>query len=419
MKSRQASVKRAGAIHSHSMRMVPVLLAHLAFLALPGHSQSGVPLAKQRVVVVGQKTYFLTSRLKSILVGDFFYNYDHHQNGSPESAIATLTRLGQQEGWTIDLTKDGNTVTAERLSGHQVFFANYISSWASKTAFPIANKAALQDFVENRGGGLFLMHSSGDSRATSNWDWFYQTVQPVHSQSFEPNWYTASLAIPSPSKVHPILEGVSFQGRDTLPFIREQWPQFDQTLTQARPDATVLLAMDGSQCLSGNLPVPCSTSFGFDYNAPGGYPQAWTFPDKKGQVGFFGLAHDMTTMRSMTEPVWDRFFRQFLYYVAGYDTLTAEPPTGAMGRAQPDLNLDPMGITFYSGDQAGVFISRPGGHTVTLLDMAGHKIREIRGNKQPIGYDVGTDLRGAGRGVFILRVAMSGGAVRSKRFFAN
>ena len=36
--------------------------------------------------------------MKSILVGDFFYNFDHHSQNSPQNLISTLQRLGTAEG---------------------------------------------------------------------------------------------------------------------------------------------------------------------------------------------------------------------------------------------------------------------------------------------------------------------------------
>ena len=218
-----------------------------AALALAGavHSQES-SLTRQRTVTVDGKSYVLTSKLKSILVGDFFYNFDHHSGLAPQNMIATLNRLAATEGWTVEVTTDGNAVTAEKLKGHQVFFADYISSWAAAGKFPAANRAAMQDFVEN-GGGLFLMHSSGDSHMDGGWPWFLKDVQPGSSTGFENRYIgvSAPVFVPPESKSHPILEGISFAGSDTVLFPAGDWPVYTKPIAQVKPQAVILLKMDG------------------------------------------------------------------------------------------------------------------------------------------------------------------------------
>ena len=67
----------------------------------------------------------------------------------------------------------------------------------------------------------------------------------------------------------------------------------------------------------------------------------------------------------------------------------------------------------------GVFINRPGRHWVTLFDMAGRKLREIRSAKWPVDYDLASDLEAAGTGVYLLRVSLPGAMVRCKRYFVD
>ncbi len=381
------------------------------------HGQGTPSLAKQRTITVGGKSYVLTSRLKSILVGDFFYNYDHHKNASPQNLIATLQRLGGVEGWTVDVTTDGNAVTAAKLKGYQVFFANYISSWASSNGFPTANRTAVQDFVENQGGGVFIQHSSGDSRAGNNWPWFYNTAHPVeYTGESSRITISAPVFIPQAAKASPIMEGISFAGKDTVIWPQGEWHTFNKIITDIHPEATVLLKMDAVHCTKGGTGTNCGSAY--NYSVPGGYPATWTFPDKKGNIGYFMEAHDLVTMQAMTQAVWDKFYRQFMYYVAGYDTVAVST---ALKPRNADLNfaLDGSGITFHPSDQPGVFINKPGYHMVTLFDMAGHKVKEIKGNQYPVDYDLSADFKGVKAGVYVMRVALANGRVGSKRFFVN
>ncbi len=124
--------------------------------------------------------------------------------------------------------------------------------------------------------------------------------------------------------------------------------------------------------------------------------------------------HDLNIMNSMTTPVWDRFFRQFLYSVAGYDTI----PLISAVKTDLGFRLQASGITFHPSDAPGVLITRPGMHTVSLLAMNARKLKEVRSGASPVDYDFGSDLRGAESGVYVLRVSLPG-METSKRFLVK
>jgi hypothetical protein len=407
---------------NHSMiakiaRPAAMLAAALCLGLAASADAQAVPLAKQRTITKDGKQYMLTSRLKSILVGSFTYGFNHTV-GYP-NLEATLKRIGAAEGWTVDITdpkNNGSEVTAAKLANYQVFFANYISYWAQSGKFPAAAKTAVQDFVEVKGNGVFLMHSSGDSGPSQNWPWFYETVHPVlYNGESSRTDVSAPVAIPTTIKSHPVMEGISFNGKDTVIFPQGEWHTFQKIITDVVPKADVFLRMDGTKCTKGGTGKNCGS--GYNYSVPGGYPASWTFPDKKGTIGYFMEGHDLVTMNAMTQPVWDRFFKQFMYYVAGYDTTLV---TGIAGKTVPEMTdgLDASGITFHPSDQAGVLISKPGSHIVTLFDMAGHKVKELRGSRVPVDYNLGGELKGARTGIYVLRVNVAG-AVRTKRFFIH
>jgi hypothetical protein len=363
-----------------------------------------VPLAKQRVVAVNGKQYMLTSKLKSLLISNFFYHYNH-DIGIP-NMIETMKRIGTAEGWTVDVANTGDEVTATKLRGYQVFFGNYISSWASTNGFPAANKTAVQDWVEKQGGGVFIMHAAGDSRAGTIWPWYYNVAHPVvYTGEIYPR-VPAPVFIPEASRSHPILQGLP---TDTTIWEDGEWHKFSKTITEVYPKADVLYSMNGAKC--AGCPKGSTSSF-IGYDQKGGYPASWTFPAGKGAIGYFMEGHGQVTMNSMTKPVWDRFFKQFMYYIAGYDstqvTTSIQSPAGFI--------LDRSGVSFHPSDEAGVLISRPGAHLVSLFDMAGHRIKEFRGTSSPMDYDLKSEMKAAGKGVYVLRV-ITPGMVRSKRFF--
>jgi hypothetical protein len=390
-------------------------------------------LAEQRTETIGGKQYLLTSHLskkaenktpanaRGVLIGIFTYGFDHTQG--KVNLDSTLQRIGRGEGWTVDRITSGNDVTTAKLANYQVFFGDYISGWTNPT-FPTAGRTALQEFVETAGKGLFVHHSSGDATNTS-WTWFRNFVHPCHYNG-EASRNTASTGKvgvfkgyqTNPSGVgHPILEGIEWGGKDTTTWQNNELHTFDKNILD--PSITPvgfrgLLSLNAATCGTANT---CGNG-GYNYanGASGNWPVSWTFPLKKGTIGYFMEGHDLLTMNSMTQAIWDRYFKQFMYYMAGYDTtaVTAINPNRKDG-AHASYGIDASGITFHPSSQPGVLITKPGQHIVTLYDMSGKKVREERSQVSPVDYDFSADVAGK-RGVYVIRVAASG-ASRTQRLF--
>lgn len=396
---------------NQSMRLAALLVLGLC---LAGLAEAQVPLAKSRVITVGGKQYLLTSRLKSILMGDFYYNYNH--SVATPMLDSTLRQLGRAEGWTVDISKNGTEITAAKLANYQVFFANYISSWASATGFPTANRTAIQNFVETQGGGVFIMHSSGDSRSTSNWPWYYNVAHPVtYTGESSRVGVSAKVGIPTAAKVHPVMEGIGFGTggtSDSVTFTEGEWHWFTRLITVPVPAADIFLRMNPATCKLNNAGSNCGVATGtYNYGtAATGYPASWTFPAAKGRIGYFMEAHDAVTKNSMGTANWDRFFKQFMYWMAGYDTVEVV----SVGRpGQSVLAMDASGISFHPRDP-GVFIGKPGAHSVALYELSGRLIQELRGRKAT-DYNLTQYLKGAKHGVYVVRVSVAG-RIQSRRY---
>lgn len=391
-----------------------VLAAFLAASLAGTAGAQAVPLAKERVVTVDGKQYKLTSKLKKILMGDFFYNYNHTDGTT--NLDSTLTRIGRAEGWTVDIIKCNSTsacatsaaaVTTTKLADYQVFFANYISSWASASGFPQASRSAVQDFVENKGGGVFIMHSSGDSRSGGNWPWYYSTLMPVaYTGESSRTTVSAKVGINPAAKTHPIMEGISFTGTsspDTTVWTQGEWHTFSGNITTKVADANILMKMNPATCTKGGTGTNCGTATStYNYGAvPGGYSATWTFPDGKGNVGYFMEGHDLVTMNGMGQANWDRFFKQFMYYIAGYDTVEVT----AVGRPTDEqLVLDRSGVSFHA-NEPGVLITAPGGHAVALYDLSGRQLKRVVSRKVPVDYNFSDFVpRASKQGVYLLKV---------------
>jgi len=387
-----------------------VLASALVVAATGTAMAQTTPLAKERTITANGKSYLLKSRLKAILIGSFTYGFNHTV-GSP-NLESTLKRIGTAEGWTVDVATNGDDVTAAKLGGYQVFFANFISSIAQSGSFK--GEKAVQDFVEVGGNGAFVMHSSGDSRQSTNWPWFYSTWHPcIYTGESSRTDVSAPIFVPAAMKTHPVMEGISFNGKDTTVVQQGEFHTFQKLINTVRPDAEILMRMDGTKCTKGGSGTNCGLNYP-NYSTPGGYPIAWTFKATKGTVGYFMEGHDLFTMQAMTQAVWDKFFKQFMYYMAGYDSTLVTSAIGShQGGSIPEA-MDKSGITFHEGQDAGVLITRSGNHLVSLYDMTGRQLYQDHGKQAPVDYDVTEKLHGVRPGIYVLRVAVPG-AVRSKR----
>jgi hypothetical protein len=392
--------------------------AALLISALSGlASAQTVPLAKQRTETINGKQYMLTSKLEKILVGNFFYNFNH--TTATTNLENTIRRIGGAEGWTVDTVRNGANVTAAKLTDYQVFFANYISSWASGTGFPTANRTAVQNFVENQGGGVFVMHSSGDSRSSNNWAWYYSTLMPITytGESSRTN-VSAKVGINPAAKTHPIMEGIGFGAsgtEDSVVWSQGEWHTFNAKIATKVADKNLLLKMNPASCIQTVNTVEnpyCGASASTYGTAAEGYPATWTFPAGKGSVGYFMEGHDLVTMQAMGQTTWDRFFKQFMYYIAGYDTV--EVPT-AIGRpGAGSYQFDRSGVAF-SANHPSVLISTRGAHTVALYDLSGKVFKQMSGRRAPVSYDFTSFLPKSKRGIYVMKVSV-GKKTMSRRY---
>src|SRR6185295_18252366 len=200
----------------------------------------------------------------------------------------------------------------------------------------------------------------------------------------------------------PIMEGIGWGGAnpDTVTITGMELHTFDKAITNSSitpANWQGLLGLNAATCGRANT---CS---GGSYNyttagGPNGWALSWTFPAKKGSVGYFMEGHDLVTMNNMTRVVWDKYFKQFMYYIAGYDTV---PVGTSIHNPNLDFALDASGVTFHPADM-GVLINKAGNHVVDVFDMTGHKVREIRGSRVPVDYNLGNELKGSKHGVYVM-----------------
>jgi len=387
-------------------------------LGVSGWSQ--ISLAEQRTITVAGSPRTITSKLsrlnpnttrvRAIMNLNFTFGY-HHNTGKPVIE-AMLTRFASQEGWTLThfryqdpnntTVNDLARVTLAELNKNIVVVANHISYWATvgQTTAPALN-AAVTNYMSaangGLGGGLLLIHGSGDSPAGGGWAYYYSDLHPSQF-SGHGSIIPGQIFRPTSAATHPIMEGNILAARQT---INGEWHRFAVLITAVKPLTEVLMMVD---------PANCAGCYPAQYVYAGGNPISWYLPtgNGRGRVGYFQEGHDQTTYNELTPAVWDRFFKQMIFYTAGYDT------SGVTGVApRPDYARSYSGISF-NPQTIGVYVE--GKHSVQVINSAG-KVVMKNGHTQSNEYNFSQELNSA-PGLYILRVSNAKGT-SSRKYLVN
>jgi hypothetical protein len=385
-----------------------------------------VPLAEKRTITVGaeQRTIVSklsaqnpnTTRVRAVMDLNFTYNY-HHQLGKPVLADL-LDRLATSEGWTVthyyyaDLNHSGvddrTKITLTELNKNIVVVANQISNWAStgNSGTGATNNLAVRNYLMNTGGGVLVMHGSGDSPTGSTWKFYTDTLHPVLFTGHG-NIVSGRVIRTVSAANHPVMEGGILQDSLTL---SGEWHRFTKLITTVNTKAEPLFKVNWNTC-SG-----CYTAdnqrFYLEGGTPGN-PVAWTMPVGKGWVGYFQEGHDATTRNQMTGAIHDKFFKQMIYYIAGYDTL---PATGIV---RPSYARDRSGISF-NPRAMEVFIDTKGAHRVSVWTLSGLRVSQVSGfGRARYGRDSeALGMWNPKSGVYVMTVE-SGKTVSSRKYIIN
>jgi hypothetical protein len=369
-----------------------------------------VSLAEQRTITVNGQTKLITSKLsklnantsrvRGVLDLNFTYNF-HHRDGKPVME-SMLNRFAAQEGWTVTHyyfqdpnhsgVDDRSKITLPELNKNLVVFANHISHWGNQGSSSV--NTAVENYMEQTGGGLVIMHGSGDSQ-NANWAYYRDKLHPVNFQGHG-TILPGTILRPTEAASHPIMEGGILSAEKV---IEGEWHHFQKLVTTVNTKAEVLMKVDPARC--SNCGYTGSLAF------TGGNPISWVMPVGKGWVGYFQEGHDATTQTQLTQAVHDRFFKQMMFYVAGYDTASAVS-------ALPGYPRNHSGISFDEAAMA-VFIEKPGYHKVGLYDVDGRKYDEHSG-RGVAGYDFEDTRKRLKTGMYILRVDYGRTGTAAKRY---
>lgn len=369
-----------------------------------------ISLAERRTVTVNgqQKTIVSklsklnpnTTRARAVMDLNFTYGF-HHQDGKPV-IVNMLDRFKAQEGWDVTHyylndrnnqgKNDASKITLAELNKHLVVFANHISEFGSKAAEGI--QPQIESYMEQTGGGMILLHGSGDTK-NAFWTYYKEKLHPVNFQGHG-NITRGTIFRPAEAAQHPVMEGGVLASEKA---IDGEWHHFQKIITGENPKAEVLMKVDPARC--NNCGYTGSLAFS------GGNPISWVMPVGKGMVGYFQEGHDTKTATELTQAVWDRFFKQMIYYVAGYDTIST---VGVV----PDYARSHSGISFDEKAMA-VFIEKPDYHKVGLYDLEGRKFDEAAG-RGVAEYNFEATRSKLKTGVYIMRVDYGSTGTVTKRY---
>jgi hypothetical protein len=175
----------------------------LAFFSVVANGQDVIPphglsRAEKRDTLIEGQPYILWSKLSKanpnnagrvLGIMDLNFTYNYHHNTGKAAVAQTLDRLAATEGWTVthfsyqDLNNAGvddrARVNLAELSKNLVVVANNISSWAEvgQSTNPQLNRA-IERYIADSGGSLFLIHGSGESFSNSSWTYYRSSIFP-------------------------------------------------------------------------------------------------------------------------------------------------------------------------------------------------------------------------------------------------
>jgi Trehalose utilisation len=382
-------------------------LAVFFWVSTSWSQERDVSSAERRTILVNGQPKVIVSRLSSlnpnndripaVLDLNFTFNFQHDQGKPVVSAM--LNRLAQSEGWSITQYNsstpgkpgidDRAKVTVEELQKYQVIFANNISDLGSDKP-PLAMKTAIESYMEETGGGMILIHGSGETYRPP-WSYFRDKLHPVGFEGHA-SQIRNTIRRTGQAGSHPILDGGI---ADTGIKINSEPYSRQFSIIEKNPKAEILLELD-------------STDQYFD--PPHERQISWVMPVGKGWVGYFQEGHDTNTEKAMTQPVWDRFFKQMLYYVAGYDTLDVSP----ILQRKPS---DKAGISF-EASRMGVTIQNPGPYRIRILDVRGRAIHLATGTGQQ-KHSFNEIYKRLQPGLYTLRVECENGISVSKKYLIH
>lgn len=192
------------------------MIGYLSLLALPGRA--------------GQE------RNPKVLV--YTKNGEGFVHDNIAAAVQALKKLGQENGFSVEVSEDPSVFTPERL---QQYTALIFASTNNDVFDTSEQRLAFRRYMQS-GGGFIGIHSvTGTER---NWSWFKQLIGGTFSWHAPHQRFTTQVIQPD----HPSMQGVSasWEHEDECYFTREMYPGIQVLMAHdtrsLRPDEKELIS---------------------------------------------------------------------------------------------------------------------------------------------------------------------------------
>lgn len=209
-----------------------------------------------------------------------FYKTAGFYHQSIEAGLPAIYKLGQENGFSVDSTKDSEAFTDTNLKK----YAAIIFLSTTGTLFDAAQQKALQDYV-HKGGGIVGIHAATD--AEYEWPWYNQMMGAWFLS--HPKQQTATLHITDRTHI-------------STKHLPEQWVRKDEwyNFKNISKDVKVLITIDEKSYEGGK-----NGAF---------HPMAWYHNFEGGRVFYTELGH---VNESYTDPLFLKHILGGIRYAIG------------------------------------------------------------------------------------------------------
>ena len=214
------------------------------------------------------------------------------RHDSIPAGVAAIQKLGQENGFAVDVTEDATQFTDANLAKYQTVV------FMSTTGDPLdqpEEKAAFQRYIEN-GGGFAGVHAAGDSGYT--WAWYGGLVGAYFRNHPAQQYATVKIV------------GQGAASNRGLPNRWTRWDEWYNYRTNPRDAGVrVLAALD-------------ETSYNPGSGAMGDHPIAWCHNYDGGRAWYTGMGH---TKEAYSDPLFLKHLLGGIQMTAGAASFPCDP----------------------------------------------------------------------------------------------
>lgn len=189
---------------------------------------------------------------------------------SVDSAHAAFLAMAKRKGWAVAVTDKGGAIHPETLRQFDAVIWNNISG----DVLTLAQRRALQNFIESGGGFIAVHGSAGDP--VYFWDWYADTLIGARFKGHPMNPQFQDARIVVEDATHPLARSLP---REWV--MNDEWYSFKTNPRAA--GAKVILTLDESS-------YQPTGPMGMDLRM-GDHPLAWTKCAGKGRMFYSAIGH--------------------------------------------------------------------------------------------------------------------------------